>query len=481
MVYYYQLSLIHNLSSISKIVFHFNFIKGNTMRRLIWFVLIIALFMMSLGTQAQDITPTDQADITATLQAMIDTAESAAIRAEEAALIAHEGSLSVQSNVDFAFNLLGLFEAFSVILAIIAAALSYVGFNRVFQAADELANTRQEVATQLESLKNQFDEEVEKQRKDAEELQDKLEHSAEERRITTERALLAQAYIPLGERQYKAQDYAGSISTYQQSLDLDPNNPVIHYRLGYVYTQQGELDKARYHYEKALSHADNFAPAMAGLGYVIRRQGEKLEDGIQRKEVMNKAEQLLLKAMELSPKLVDDDGESWWGILGGLYKRRGQVDDAIYAYQQATLVTPQSSYGFGNLALLYMQKNQRDEMLETYAEVEKLSAAEAAAEVNNYWGHADLVVSRYALGKSDLAAEVLDRAIQIAPLESPYMLDGLQGTLEDLVKVLTEDKVPAIQKAIQTIKDEQTKRQVILEKRRAEESQNTDGETPETT
>ena len=245
------------------------------------------------------------------------------------------------------------------------------------------------------------------------------------------------------------------------------------------FTQQGDIDQARQHYETAMSLADNFAPAMAGLGFVIRRQGEQMEEGVARKEAMNQAEQLLLKAMELSPKLVDDDGESWWGILGGLYRRRGQVDDAIYAYKQATIVTPQSSYGFGNLALLYMHKNQRDEMLETYAEVEKLAAAESAADVNNYWGHADLVVSRYALGKGELAAEVLERAIQLAPLESPYMLDGLRETLEDLTKVLEDEKIPPIEQAIQRIKDEHAKREILLEERRAEEAKRTTKEVAE--
>lgn len=458
------------------------------MRRLIGFALTIALFtIMSFGIQAQDIVPTDQAEITATLQAMIDTAESAATRAEEAAQSAEDLRLLAQEAIDrsadandLAFNLLGLFEAFSFIVTVVGVALSALGFQRLISAQNDLTKARDEVQAQLAQSRQEFTTEFTNQRNQLTSLQNSLQDDAEKRRIITERALLAQAYIPLGERQYKAQDYSGAITTYQQALDLDPNNPVIHYRLGYVYTQQGDLDKARYHYETALSLADTFAPAMAGLGYVIRRQGEKLEDGITRKEVMNKSEQLLLKAMELSPKLVDDDGESWWGILGGLYKRRGQIDDAIYAYQQATLVTPQSSYGFGNLALLYMQKNQREEMLETYAEVEKLSAAEAAAEVNNYWGHADLVVSRYALGKSDLAEDVLERAIQIAPLESPYMLDGLQGTLEDLVKVLADDKVPAIEKAIQMIKDEQARRQIILEKRRAEEANNSSEEEVET-
>ena len=442
------------------------------MRRFIWLVLIcVGLLMVSANVLAQDSTPDNQAEITATLEAMVESSESAASRAELSAqsaesvrVLAEEALDRANGATDMAFNLLGLFEAFSFIVTVVGVALSAAGFQRLLSAQNDLTKARDEVQAQLEQSRQEFTKEFTNQRDQLSSLQDRLQQDAEKRRIITERALLAQAYIPLGERQYKAQDYAGAISTYHQALDLDPNNPVLHYRLGYVYTQQGDLEKARHHYEKALSLADNFAPAMAGLGYVVRRQGEKMEEGIEKKEIMNKSEQLLLKAMELSPKLVDDDGESWWGILGGLYRRRGQVDDAIYAYKQATIVTPQSSYGFGNLALLYMQKNQRKEMLETYAEVEKLAAAESAADVNNYWGHADLVVSRYALGKSELAAEILERAIQIAPLESPYMLDGLQGTLEDLSKVLSEEKIPAIKQAIQRIKDEQTRRATLADK-----------------
>lgn len=438
------------------------------MRRLIWIVLVMMMVLPIGVIRAQDVEPTP--DLQATLQALVNQAEESAERADDASEKAQQASENVDSKTDEAFNLLGLFEAFSVILAVVATALSLFGFNRVFRAQEELTKARDDVAHQLEELKKQFDEEVAKQRAELQTLQRNLEAGAEKRRVITERALLAQAYIPLGERQYKAQDYTGSITTYKQALELDPNNPVLHYRLGYVYTQKGDLDDAKYHYEHAMQLADNFAPAMAGLGYVYRRIGERMDEGVERKQMMNRAEELLLEAMNLSPKLVDDDGESWWGILGGLYRRRGQIDDAIYAYKQATIVTPQSSYGFGNLALLYMQKNQREEMLETYAEVEKLAGAEAAAEVNNYWGHADLVVSRYALGKSEEAAQVLERAIQIAPLESPYMLEGLQGTLEDLTKVLEPEKIPALKEAVKRIADEQVRRKKLLAQRREEEA-----------
>lgn len=448
--------------------------KKSPITTLIRFVLVMTFFVtVGIITHAQDGTPENQPEIESTLQAMVETADSAAERAENAAVAAEVAVERADSAIDLAFNLLGLFEAFSFIVTVVGVALSALGFQRLISAQNDLTKARDEVQAQLKESRENFNKEFTEQRNQLTSLQHSLEDDAEERRVTTERALLAQAYIPLGERQYKAQDYSGAISTYNQALSLDPNNPVIHYRLGYVYTQQGDLEKARHHYQTAMSLADNFAPAMAGLGYVIRRQGEKMEEGIAKKETMNEAEKLLLKAMELSPKLVDDDGESWWGILGGLYRRRGQVDDAIYAYKQATIVTPQSSYGFGNLALLYMQKNQREEMLATYAEVEKLAAAESAADVNNYWGHADLVVSRYALGKAELAAEVLDRAIQIAPLESPYMLDGLQGTLEDLSKVLKPEKLPAIKEAVKRIKEEQIKREELLEIRRAEEAKQT--------
>jgi len=451
------------------------------MRRFMIWAGIISLIGLSVGLiQAQDATPEGQPDSAATLEAMVEEIDSSVERAEEAAATAVAvGELSQETldrattATDMAFNMLGLFEAFSVIITVVGAALGLFGFQRLISAQGELTTARDEVQEQLRKSREEFNEEFTRQRSDLAELQEKLEIAAEQRGEITERALLAQAYIPLGERQYKAQDYSGAISTYKTALDLDENNPVIHYRLGYVYTQQGDLDQARYHYEAAMEKAENFAPAMAGLGYVIRRQGEKMEEGIKRKEVMNEAEELLLKAMELSPKLVDDDGESWWGILGGLYRRRGQIDDAIFAYKQATVVTPQSSYGWGNLALLYMKQDRRDDMLETYAEVEKLAAAEAAADVNNYWGHADLVVSRYALGKAEEAAEVLERAIQIAPLESPYMLDGLKGTLEDLTRVLHDEKVPAIEKAVQYLEKVQADRAEQLELRKAQEAKMT--------
>jgi tetratricopeptide (TPR) repeat protein len=290
--------------------------------------------------------------------------------------------------------------------------------------------------------------------------------------------LLANALIPLGERQYRTSDYKGALSTYERALELDPYNPVINQRLGYVFTQTGDLEKAKLHYERAIEREKNFAPALAGLGYVFRRFGEnagselskgqfsedeRLHKTIARDQLLNRSEELLLQALDLSPKLVDDDGESYWGILGGLYKRRGQIDQAIEAYRKVTEVTPQSSYGYGNLALLYQKKNDRVAMIKTYERVEQIASKEADAEAGNFWGYSDLIVSSFAIGKVEQAKNALPIAISIAPIDSPYMLQGLTDTLRELENFLEAEKLPAIEEAIAMLAQEMERREHVGE------------------
>src|SRR5690606_9951558 len=136
-----------------------------------------------------------------------------------------------------------------------------------------------------------------------------LKRSAQEQRDDAAKASLAQSLLPLGERQYRSQDYVGALDTYKRALILDPDNLIIHYRMGYVYTQSGQLDEAEQNLRLALEIDPEFAPAMAALGYVYRRIGEKMPAGIERDLMLNKGEEKMLNALTISPKLVDDDGE----------------------------------------------------------------------------------------------------------------------------------------------------------------------------
>ncbi|MBK9751093.1 MAG: tetratricopeptide repeat protein [Chloroflexi bacterium] len=281
-----------------------------------------------------------------------------------------------------------------------------------------------------------------------------LLQSLERQRKATEQATLALSLLPLGERQYRAQDLQGAADTYMRALKLDEDNPLIHYRLGYVYVQSGQLSDAERHLQQALSIDPEFHLAMAALGYVYRRIGDKLPEGLERDEMLNKAEAHLIKALRLSPKLVDDDSESWWGSLGGLYRRRGQIDQAIYAYEQAAKVTPHSSYPFSNLAMLYMGRHNREQMLQTFRRVERLARGEVQAEVDNYWAYADLLTSRLALGKIDEAEDALTSVFDLASASSPYALEALVDTLTRLLDSLGgPDAAPHIPPYIHRIQE----------------------------
>lgn len=339
-----------------------------------------------------------------------------------------------------ASNFLGLFEAFSVVVALAAGTLGVVGVTRLFAAQNALTDARSRVLDEIAQLRSQFKAEIDDRERDLKTLENQLSGSLHEQRALASKGTLALSMLPLGERQYKAQDYSGAAETYRRALALDPNNPLIAYRLGYVCVQNGQLAEAESHLQRALEIDPMFELARAALGYVFRRMADKIPQGIDRDRMTNRGEQFLLEALQKQTRLVDEDGESWWGSLGGLYRRRGQVDEAIYAYEQAAKVTPHSSYPFSNLALLYMQRNNKAEMMRTYRRVERLARGETQAEVDNYWAYADLLTASLALNKTEQANEALISVMDIAPSEDDYTLIELIKTLHRLHEAMGGDE-----------------------------------------
>jgi tetratricopeptide (TPR) repeat protein len=356
---------------------------------------------------------------------------------------------------DNATNFLGIFEAIGLIVTIIggliaalAAVGGLVGFQGLRQAQENLKNA-----------KEKFEKDLEARTKELQQVREAMESTVETQRQAAANANLALSFLQLGERQYRSQDYLGALDTYQQALKLDPNSLITHYRLGYVYTQSGKLEEAQHHLNQALAIEPNFAPALAGLGYVFRRIGEKMSMGVDRDQLLNRAEQHLLRALSISFKLVDDDNESWWGSLGGLYRRRGQIDQAIAAYERAKEVAPKSSYAWGNLARLYAEKQNYDKMYKTYQRVEQLARGETLAEVDNYWAYADLMTSQLVLGKTKDAEITLNSVLEIAPTESPYVFESLLDTLRDLARLMGADKSQHMQGFISHLEAELARRQ----------------------
>lgn len=347
-----------------------------------------------------------------------------------------------EAMLDFAFNLLGIFEAVSVAITIVGALFGAFGFIRLISAQNSLTQARAEVEQEIANIRQQFDEDLERRRTEFAELSQQLLKAVEEQRNeaakATADAALATALLGFGERQFKATDFNGAVDTYKRALALDGNNPVVYYKLGYAHVHMGELEDAEVNLKHSLAIDPQFDPAKVALGYVYRRKGEKMKESIEREQTLNMAERWMLEGLQASPKLVDEDGESWWGALGGLYKRRHQTDQALYAYQQAAIVTPNSSYPFNNLANLYGASGDLDSMLKMWGRVERLAAAEVQAEVGNYWGYFDLLTAHLATGHPDKAEDILPAVLGTVPPDAVYALDTLVDTLRRVGDLLQD-------------------------------------------
>lgn len=416
------------------------------------------IWMLTTAAIAQDIppepTPVD-------VEALVVQVEEALVRIEEL-----EGRANDMLGV--AMDMFGLFEGFSgvfgIALPVIVAVAGFFGYRRLERAGDELREARE-----------RFDREIEAKQQELESVQKALENTIEDQKSSATNASIALGLLTVGRNQYKGKDNGGAIKTFEQALKYDPKNPVLLYNLGYVYAQSDKFDQALEALEKAREFNDEFAPAIAALGYVYRRMGDemtkKLENMLEAEidkndaqietlqaeqiRIYNRSERYFIEALEKLPKLIDEDGESWWGALGGLYRRRGQIDNAIFAYEKGAEVTPKSSYPFSNLAMLQAEKRNLDEMRRRFVRVEQLAMGEVQADADNNWAFNDLITSRLVLGKYPEARQALDEALQIASKDSPYALKSLQDTIVRLKDVVAETEHPVFDEILVIVQDRQ--------------------------
>ncbi len=462
------------------------------MRRLS-LLIVFLLMMVAAPLHAQEATPEPVDPAT-----LVERAEAAAERAEAALEEISVVEQRANDAVGLAGDLFGLFEAMSAAIGIFVPLLVVIG--GLF-GLRQLQNAKQE----LEAATKRFEEDMHQRTSDLETARANFEKQTEDQRHRLEEAVqqqqesakatsIALSLLLVGDSQYRAQDYTGALDTYERALGFDKLNPGIHYRMGYVYTQSGQLKAAQQSLEAALALDAKYTPARAALGYVYRRIGDDIQKEItrlkevgieptnpefvrlttERDQTYIKSEQNFMDALTTLPNLVDEDGESWWGALGGLYRRRGQTEQAITAYNRATDVTPQSSYPFSNLALLYAKVGHLTEMAKTYERVEKLAYAETQADVDNYWAFADLIVSRLAQGKVQETYDVLDTALATAPADSPYTLESLIDTLRRLADYMQADQAQPLHDVIAYIQNFIDKRAQRIEEADAIVSKLTD-------
>jgi len=136
----------------------------------------------------------------------------------------------------------------------------------------------------------------------------------------------------------KLKKYDEAIAGFERSIQLDPRDPKPHVNLGEVYLDIRDLDRAIIHFEQAIS----IDPEHSSLAH------NNLGAALLEKKMLDRAEEELLKALELRPRIPDAHHN-----LGLLYEERGDLKRAMEEYKKEIEIHPGAHPAHFNLALLY--------------------------------------------------------------------------------------------------------------------------------
>ena len=160
---------------------------------------------------------------------------------------------------------------------------------------------------------------------------------------------LAQAYRKMGK-------FEEAIAGFERASQLDPRDAKPHVNLGEIFLDTKDLDRAIAQFEQAISiDPDHSSLAHNNLGAAL------LE-----KKIPDRAEQEILKAIELRPRIPDAHYN-----LGLLYEGRGDLNRAMEEYKKEIEIHPGAHPAHFNLALLYGKMGRFEEQVSELKEAIK--------------------------------------------------------------------------------------------------------------
>jgi eukaryotic-like serine/threonine-protein kinase len=203
---------------------------------------------------------------------------------------------------------------------------------------------------------------------------------------------LASAYESLGRREQAER-------TYKNGIEVHPEDPSSYAALGTFYDGQARYDQAVAQFEKAVSLAPDVAEYRSSLG------GTYLFAG-----VYPKAENALQRAIRLQPSYAA------YSNLGQTFFLERKFEEAIAAFEEATILGKRQIQSHGNLARAYYWYPPQHRKAKS--ELEKaIELSDAALRINPNDADVHTLVAEYfaMLGQRDQALEHLQTAMELRP------------------------------------------------------------------
>jgi tetratricopeptide (TPR) repeat protein len=177
-----------------------------------------------------------------------------------------------------------------------------------------------------------------------------------------------------------AQNWTKAIEIYETGLREHPQNVEIAERLGWLYQQAGQMEKAGQLYRSMLQADPDNLPAQLGLGQIAAASPEHFNDAVL----------VYRKALKKHP----DNAELLYQI-GNLYKaaaenpketrasmRKWLFDQARYYYQMSLRSNPRQFLAQFNLGIAYQQQENLQPAAKAYCQAITLNPASFEARYN---------------------------------------------------------------------------------------------------
>ena len=202
----------------------------------------------------------------------------------------------------------------------------------------------------------------------------------------------ADAYYNLGTLNLRRNNFDAAHQYLEQTIKLRPDYPEAWNNLGMMAAQQGRAEEAVDDFQQSIRLRPNYPTAHLNLGNVYRRQ-----------KSFDKAQESLTRALALQP----DDPEINYS-LGMLYAQQGQMRPASDYLRRAIDLRPDYAEAWNNLGIVFVR--QQD-----YAKAEDLfkSGIRVAPDFDqSYLNLARLYAIR---GEKEKAKQVLEELLRMQP------------------------------------------------------------------
>jgi tetratricopeptide (TPR) repeat protein len=198
----------------------------------------------------------------------------------------------------------------------------------------------------------------------------------------------AEADMLAGEAMDEMQDHDGATQQFRAAAKVNPQEPNVHFGLGYLLWTQGQYEEAAKEFQAELANVPGNAQALTYLADTDMKTNNS-----------DAALPLLKKAVQISPTI-----ELAHLDLGILYSDAGNQQEALREFKAAARLAPADVKPHYRLARLYQAIGRKDE---ANAEFEKTKTLNKSGD--------DSLVNKMAMGKMGNSATKTKPATEKAP------------------------------------------------------------------